>query len=163
MAPRMRFGSIVLRDRSVGVGGVNGASVELAALFMEVPPRNAVLHRDDRRLVVAEWREAWGDCRHLVRLDCEDDDLLHAGVGRVLVRGHGACHDLEPVLADHAHSVLANGVEVGAARDERHVFTGGGEPSAHVSADRTSADDRDLHASAPRSCVLTEASCRAFA
>ena len=58
-------------------------------------------------------------------------------------------NDLEPVLADDAHAALANGVEVGAARDERDVFTGGGEPSAHVSADRTGADDRDLHASVP--------------
>ena len=40
----------------------------------------------------------------------------------------------------------ANGVEVRAARDERDVFAGRGEPSADVAADRSRADDRDLHA-----------------
>src|SRR5262249_35812310 len=88
-----------------------------------------------------------GDRRDLVRFHGEDDDVLRTRVGHLVERGDGARHHLEPVLADDAHAALADRFEVRAARDERYVLAGCREPSAHVPADRSRADDRGLHRS----------------
>ena len=146
----MRPASIVWPIEPSGSAEFTGTALERSALFVEVPPRNPVLHREDRRVVAAERVEVAGDRGDLMRLHGEDDEILHAGVGCSLMRGDRAGDDLESVFADDAHAALANRVEIGAARDEGHVLAGGGEPSAHVSADCSGADDRDLHARVPR-------------
>src|SRR5207247_2720414 len=121
------------------------ASFILAAVLVEIPPGDAVLHRDDRGVGAAEMLDVAGDRRDLMRLDGQQHDVLLARIARALdrTRVRPLRGDLGAVFPDHAHALRANGVEVRAACDERDVFASRSKPSAEVAADRSRADDRD--------------------
>ena len=134
----------VARNCTIGIRRLDRRSRVGAAMLVEIPPRNPVLHRDDRRFVLAERRDVGSDSADLVRLDGEDHDVLRTSVSSLVECGSAADH-LRAVLADDSHPGASNGVEVRATRDERDVLTGGGQPPADVAANRTRTDDGDLH------------------
>ncbi len=132
-------------DRAVGIGRDDRRAVVHAAVLLEVPPRNAVLHGDDAGGVVAEVMELGRDRRYLVRLDGEQHDVVRAGLARVVGRRDAVRGHFLPVFERHAHAVRTDRREVRPPRDQRDGFAGGGEQGSEVSADGAGADHRDLH------------------
>ncbi|MNG14001.1 hypothetical protein D3C84_977220 [compost metagenome] len=124
---------------------MHGAPRQRAALLLEVPVGDAVLHGHDHGVGAEEL----GQLRHhrldLVRLHCQDHDVLRAGLlvavgGLYLVR-----HLLAALGADELEAVGGDGVQVLAPHDESDVLPGQRELGAHQAADRAGADHCNLH------------------
>src|SRR5207253_1501934 len=113
-------------DRSVWVGRVDRGSLVRTAMFLEIPPGDSVLHRYDRRGVVAEISDVLRDRANLMRLDRKDDDILRSGVAHLVEDRDAVGRSLTRVLADDAHSRATNRLEICASRDERHVLARSG-------------------------------------
>ena len=95
---------------------------------------DAVLERYDARVGANEGTNQRGDFGHLPRLDRHEDSVDGADVAR-RVRCLGV-RDCEVSLdAAYQKAVSADGLEVGAPRDERHVLAGAGQAAAEVAAD----------------------------
>jgi hypothetical protein len=112
---------------------------------VKVPVRNAVLHRDDDGVRPEQLSDLVHDRFELMRLHREDHDVLQASVGVVVRRTHVARDVLAAVVHHQLDTVAANCVEVRAADDERHVLAGERKLRADVAADRSCANDRNLH------------------
>src|SRR5205085_5726531 len=116
-----------------------------STVALEIPPRNAVLHRQDDAFGVERATELGEDRRDLVGLHREHHQIVLAGMAqtlarreRVLVRGS--------VALDERETVAPQGVEVRAPRDQRHFGSGARPARADEAADRAGADDADaLH------------------
>jgi hypothetical protein len=74
-----------------------------------------------------------------------DHQVVHAGLGDPVSGLHGLYMVLGAVLHDKLESFLADGLEVSAAADERHVLARQGELHAEHSADGAGADDAYSH------------------
>ena len=82
----------------------------------------------------------------------------------VVVGGLDVARDvLAAVVHDELHAVAADGVEVGAARDEGDVFAGEREFDADIAADGAGADDGDFHGFEGESWNPVQASLEAIA
>src|SRR5262249_2990757 len=121
-------------------------ALEFAPVLVEIPPGDAVLHRHDGRVGVAQAAEALGHCGDLVGLDGQEHDVVRAGL---LGRRDGG--DVAGVLLDalgghELHAAGADRRQVGAPGDERHALAGEGQAHAEVAADGARPDDGELHA-----------------
>ena len=72
-------------DRAVRIDGGDAAALERPAVALEVPPRDAVLHRHDHGLVVEEVMQVLRHRRDLVRLHAEDHDVVGPASARLAV------------------------------------------------------------------------------
>ena len=125
-------------------------SGELPAVAVEVPERDAVLHRHDHGLRPDQVRQFVDDSLDLVCLHRQHDDVLHAGFGVVIGREHVARDLRAAVVGDQLDAVAADGIEIRPAHDEGQLFAGQCELCAHVAADGAGADDCDFHAPPPQ-------------
>src|SRR5262249_49069090 len=80
-------GNLLAQDSSA-VDGLQAAALEFTAMPLEIPIRNAVLHRYDGGVVVEELRDLICDCRQLIGLGRQDDQVLRPGLIVVVGRGN---------------------------------------------------------------------------
>ena len=134
------------REHAAGVDGFNDTAVELAAVLLEIPPRNPVLQRHQHRLRAEQLPQGVDHRRDLMRLERQYDDVLRPGIGHVLCRARVRDDLLGPVFVDELQAVSLDRFEMGAARDQRHIVSCEREPDAEKTADGAGADDADFHA-----------------
>ena len=80
-----------------------------------------------------------------MRLHGQEDNVLGARIAHELYGAGMSRNNFAPVLADHAHPVPVYGVEIGAARNKRDLLARCRQPATQQAADRSSADNRNLH------------------
>src|SRR5207302_1882980 len=130
-------------DHAAWIYGLQVDAVELAAVALEVPPRNPVLGADDGGAVAKRLAKSFRDRGHTVGLEGQKD-RVHAGhdrevVGTFRVDGEFA------VSLDDPQAVLAHRLEVGSSGDQDHVHIGLRHPPAQKSADGSGSEDRESH------------------
>src|ERR1700691_1895458 len=79
-----------------------------------------------------------------MRLHGEDHDVVRSRRGVILRYVDGRNGLLAAVGHHQPNTARAQGLEIGAARDEGHVLAGEREPRSQVAANRTDSDDRYL-------------------
>src|SRR6185503_13982701 len=131
------------RDDTARVHSLQPQPVELAAVTLEVPPRNAVLRAHDRRVWSEERRDLRRKAGESVRLDAEKDDVR--GADCLEVAGH-LRPDLEVTLgARHPQAALLHRAQVRTAREEHDVGPCVRQSGADVAANGAGSRDDDLH------------------
>jgi hypothetical protein len=139
-------------DRRAGrVDAAHHAAGQRAAVRVEVPKWNAVLHRHDQGVGPQQMRQRRQHGLDLVRLHPEHDDVLRSGRGVVVGRRHVARDVHLPVIVLQRDAVAADRLQVGAAHQERDVLARQRKPGADEAADRTRANDCNLHGNFPGS------------
>ena len=138
-APRLDRG----RDDAARIDALEAQPVQLTAVVLEVPPRDAVLRADDGRVGTEQRPQRRRQRRQTVRLDAEEDDVGRAD--RRQIAG-----DLRPDLevafgARDAQPARLHRLQVRTAREQHDVGAGLGQPRADVSADRARPRDDDPH------------------
>ena len=97
--------------------------VVLAAQLLEIPPRQPVLHRHDHGIGAEQGVDVARGLIEIMRLDREDDEVLLAGVGRLVDR-----LDLRglhlAVVPFELEAVLLDGGEMHAEIDHGHRIAG---------------------------------------
>jgi hypothetical protein len=121
-------------DAALRIGGAHDLAFILAAMALEIPPGNAVLHRDQHGVVVEQRGQLIGDGLDLVGLDAEDDQVLLAGAADVVGGVQIACNLAGVVFHDQFKTMSADGVEVRAAGTYRHFMAGFGKLHGQISA-----------------------------
>ena len=118
------------------------------AYAVEVPPRNAVLQRQDGREFVEQPRDLSGDRRDLVRFQSDDDQIvlscIRKAAGARQMRGM-----LCAVPIHEAEAVFPDRIQVRSASYDRHVVTGGCQLHCQIAADRSCTYYADSHANPP--------------
>ena len=108
-----------LRDGARRIGGLDREAFVFAAVTLEIPPRDAVLHRDQHGVRVQERAAARAAIGvDLMRFDGEDDEVLLAGLVEVGGRLHAFAADFRAVVRDQPQAVFADRGEMDAARDD---------------------------------------------
>src|SRR6266853_679732 len=113
---------------------------------MEVPPRDAVLQRQDDREVVEQPGNLSGDRRDLMRFQSDDDQIVPSGIRKAAGAGQ-ARGTLGAVLIYEAKAVLPDRIKMRPASHDGHVMTGGCQLHCKVTPDRSRTYNADLHAS----------------
>src|SRR5581483_280097 len=132
-------------DETFRVHACEARAGEATAMTMEVPVRDAVLHRHDRGALAKKQPDLPGDAGHLVRLEREDHDVVHAR-GGVIVERPNVARDLRlAVGSDERDAAAADRLDVCAAHQERDFLARERELGADITADGTGTDDCDLH------------------
>ena len=103
-----------------------------------------VLHRQDHRVGPDRRPQPLGGALGVVRLDAEENEIREAALARV-VGGPGRDREVPDQARPHREPVRPDGLEVGAARDERHVLARAGEEPAEVPAGPAAAHHRHAH------------------
>ena len=100
-----------------GIDALEAPAFVLAAVLHEVPPRDAVLRREHDRIRDVHGGQVAHDRAHLVRLHAENDEILRAGLGDLVGRGH-VRELLAAVLFDELEPTCGlDGGKVRTARD----------------------------------------------
>ena len=139
------LGGNLRADESARIDVFHHAPGKLAAVLVEVPVRDAVLHRDDDRLRSEQHRHIVRDRLDLVRLHRQNHDVMRTGVGIVVRRPHLARDVFTTVVHHELDAVAANRLEIRATYDECDVLACERELRADIAADGTCSNDRDLH------------------
>ena len=117
---------------------------------VEVPPRDSVLARHDRRTVMEERLHPVGDFPRLVGLETDDHVILGTDLAGVF--GGKDRDRVAPPGAVETEPPCPDGVQMGSARDRGYGYAvNAGEPNGKIAADGSCAVDTDLHESPPRS------------
>src|SRR6266853_3439803 len=133
-------------DGTSRIDRLQDVALVTAACPMEVPPRDAVLQREDGREVVEEPRDLSGDRQDLMRFQSDDNQFVLSGIREAAGAGQ-ARGTLGTVLIHEAKAVLPDRIQMRPASHDGHVMTGGCQLHCKVTADRSRAYNADLHAS----------------
>src|SRR5262245_21802487 len=129
-----------------GPAGIDALDHQIAVgpgTALEVPPRDPVLRRYDRRPRPERAVQLCRDRRDAVGLEPQED---HVGAGdRGDVIGDARVRVEVAVRAQHADPARAHGRQVRAAGDEGDVEPGPGEARTHVAPDGARAEDGEPH------------------
>src|SRR5690606_12013286 len=125
------------QDDAGRVHAAHRRTFELAAVLLEVPVGNAVLHRDDGGVRAIQLGQIICNRLNLVSLERQDDQILRAGFVVAVGSFHVAGNVLGTIIHDELHAILANCLKIGTAHDEGHVFTRQSELNADVTSDGT--------------------------
>jgi hypothetical protein len=130
-----------------GIDAFHRAPFVLAAVAVEIPEGNSVLHGDDGGVLRQQRRQLPEQRAQLVCLERKDHAILCSRLGRA-VGGADRSEDLRAVLPDQLHAaVAAHGFQVGASHDHRDLVPDMGQARGDHAADGAGADDADLHGS----------------
>ncbi len=134
-------------DYRARVDGFDDHTVEGTAVFLEVPPGNAVLGRDKCGPGPKQLPETGRDLRQGVRLQTDENDVC-AFDNPPVVR-HRRPRLEVAALRHYPYPVLAHLVQVLTSGDQRHVGAAAMESGANEGADGTRAEDDELHEPLP--------------
>ena len=131
-------------DDAARIDALEAQPVELAAVLLEVPPRNAVLRADDDRVRAEERTQLRRQRGQAVRLDAEEDDV---GLCRSSARSPVTCGctSKSPSGLVDAQAALLHRPQMRPAREQHDVRARARQPRADVAADRAGAGDDDSH------------------
>jgi hypothetical protein len=128
--------------------GINALQLQVRVLpleAVEIPPRDTVLRGDDGRVRPEQRLHLLRHLPRLMRLERDDHVILLAELGRIGGGRHPG--GLLAAVDEELEAVRPDGVEMGAARDERHVGLAFLEEDGEMPADGAGAVDADLHVS----------------
>jgi hypothetical protein len=129
-------------------GGDVGGAAERACLARDrrhlTRTVDAVLEAEHHRRVAEHRREERQRRRVVIRLDGVEHEIDRPDLRRVLF-GPAAGHEIAERGTLDLEAMLADGGQVGAARDERHVVAGPRQLSAEIPADRARSKNGNLH------------------
>ena len=114
-------------------------------MLEEIPPGNAVLRGQHERPRAQDRPDFGRDGGNLVRLHAQHDQIGLAEFGDAIARSYASDDVLSPPSKYQA--VLANGLQLRAARDDADLFAGLGELGGQQAADGARADHAYLHRS----------------
>jgi len=139
----------VLAERTVGIERVEALAVMRAAVVVEIPPRNAVLHGDDHGVRTDDTVHLARHLFQVVRLQGQDDEVMRAQFGDV-VCGLGDLGDVfGAVLPDQLEPVLLDRFQVRPLVDDADFVSGQRQLGAHEAANGPGADHTDFHGFLP--------------
>jgi hypothetical protein len=130
-------------DHVVGIEQRQTMAVERTAMTVEVPPGDAVGEERDRRGLGEQRGYHARDVGQSGGLHGDQHAVLHAELGGV-VAGLDL-HSEGLVGGFHGEAVVADCLQVGAARHHRHVDAGAGEVARDETADGAGAENTDPH------------------
>src|SRR5260370_1440042 len=140
-------------DSTSRIDRLQGVALVTSACAMEVPPRDAVLQRQDGREVVEEPRDLSGDSRDLMRFQSDDYEIVLSGIREAAGTGQTR-GTLGAVLIHEAKAVFPDRIQMRSASYDGHVMTGGCQLHCKVTADRSRTYNADLHASNLSGCLF---------
>src|SRR5574341_2665181 len=108
-----------------------------------VPPRNAVLGENHRRILAQERESGIRKDPERVRLQGDENKILQTHFFRRIRSSDAAAYHL--FTMNQRYPLVAHRVEMRAARHHRHVVPAGGELGRDVTADRAGAEYADSH------------------
>ena len=139
----------VLAQHPVRIEGFDRSAVELAAVVVEIPPRDSILHRDDDGVGPGDLGDLLGHLFQVMRLQAQDYQVLNAGV-LDFVRGLGDLgHVFDAVLLNQFQPVFLDRLEVRTLVDDRDFLAAQRQLGAHQTANGAGADNTNLHNSLP--------------
>ena len=138
------LGRNMCADDAVRIHAPDTGSGQSCAVAIEIPIRDTVLHRHHDRVRAEHSRHLRCDRLDLMRLDRENDQILHPGLG-VIVGGAHARLLLGSVGRDQAHAAGMKRLEVLATSDESNLVPPERETQTDKGADGAGADDCNLH------------------
>ena len=136
-------GIYVFGNLSAGIDRFKLPSFPLAAVTIEVPPGNTVLHAYYRCFRSNQRSEVWGHRRQTVCLKGQDHDIGDASLRRIIGRRDARIEVSD--LAAHANSMLLHRAQMRAARDQGHILTGFSKHGADEGPDGAGADYGKFH------------------
>ena len=134
-------------DDAARIDALEPQPVELAAVALEVPPRDAVLRADDHRVRAEERSQLRRQRRSGVRLDAEEHDVGRADRREIAGRPAASTSKSPSGLVD-AQPALLHRPQMRPAGEQRRRRRRRGQPRADVAADRAGAGDDDSHEAA---------------
>ena len=123
--------------------------LELAAMTLKIPKGNAVLHRDNNRLVVKQVRQILDYRCKLIGFHSEDHQVLRS---RFCERG--ACIDvpdnmLNAICHRQPHAPAANCFQIRISSDQGDIFARLGKLHTDITTNRTCTHNTNLHRMIP--------------
>ncbi|MDQ1078716.1 hypothetical protein QE401_001242 [Pseudoroseomonas cervicalis] len=118
------------------------ASVQRAAMAVEIPPGDAVHDEGDGGVGPEQRRDGFRHLRQGGRLDGDDDGVLRAELGGA---AGGNPHLEAAIRRLDGQALAADGVELGAAGDDAGLGAATGQPHRQMAADGAGAEHADLH------------------
>ena len=137
-------------ELAVGIEAFEPAAVEFAAVFLEVPPGQAVLNGQHHGVRAVERRQLVRDRGKVVGLDRQNHQILRAGVLEGGGRGQVLGQVFRAVRPNQLEAVALDRLEVGALVDHRDLVARERQPRPEQAADGAGADDTNFHA-----CLLS--------
>ena len=142
------LGRKMCRDDTTGINALQLSALVRTAMFVEVPPRNSVLCRDDGRIRPDCCREFSGNRRDLVRLHAENENVLRTEVNESIRRGQ-LLHGFRTILGDEFHAGRTHRLQIGAANHDADLGPDRCQFHGQKTADRAGADHTDSHCLCP--------------
>src|SRR5262249_52646446 len=132
-----------LRENARRIEAHEALIVVAATEALEIPPGEPVLNREYDRIWPKQLIDLTDDLVKVVRLHGEHDDILFAGLRRLLNGSHLRRFYLA-VVPFKLEAVLLHRGKMRALVDDGHLVAGERELGGHQSADGAGADDADL-------------------
>ena len=133
-------------QHAIGIEGPQAPPVVLAAVALEVPPTDPVLHRHNHSVGSVQVPQFVSDRGDLVRFQGQDHNVMRDRFRCEFVRRDNVRHQFASVGFPQSQAVpLSDGVEVLAAGDDADRPAGRSQPYRHQAADRPGTHNADPH------------------